>query len=68
MADVPVTAVIVMLFLAIGGLLAHGFRVFGHHREGGMEVQGARRVRMGREVLWTGIATLLLLAIFVFAR
>lgn len=59
-----VTTLIAALFLAVAVLLAVGALAFG--RANGT-VQPTR-VNMGREVLWTGVASLLLLGLFLYAH
>jgi predicted secreted protein len=59
-----VTAVVAALFLAVAALLAYGARAFS--RAG--HTEGPSRVSMGREVVWTGLASLLLLGIFLYAH
>lgn len=68
MIDLPVTFLIVAFFLVAGALLAYGARSFGRSAEPPVAAHAVRRVRMGREVLWTGIATLLLFGVFMYAR
>jgi predicted secreted protein len=68
MADLPVTGLIVTFFLGVGALLAYGARRFGSGDEPAALGRSARQVSMGREVLWTGVATLLLFAVFLYVR
>ena len=68
MIDLPVTFLIVAFFLAAGALLVYCARSFGRRAESPVAAHAVRRVRMGREVLWTGIATLLLFGVFMYAR
>lgn len=59
-----VTGLIAVLFAAVLGLLGYGAYAFSRGAE---SVQPAK-VNMGREVLWTGLAALLLLGIFLYAH
>lgn len=59
-----VAGLIGLLFLAVLGLLGYG--VFAFSR-GGASAQPSK-VNMAREVLWTGLASLLLLVIFLYAH
>lgn len=64
MAPGLVTGLIAVLFLAVLGLLGYGAYAFSH---GGVSEQQAK-VSMAREVLWTGLAAILLLGIFLYAH
>jgi heme/copper-type cytochrome/quinol oxidase subunit 2 len=58
-----VTGLIAVLFVAVLGLLGYGAYAFSR----GDSVQPTK-VSMAREVLWTGLAALLLLGLFVVAH
>lgn len=64
MAHEIMVVVIGLLFAAVAGLLGYGAYAFGVR---GGTVQPTR-VSMGREVLWTGVAAVLLLVIFLYAH
>jgi heme/copper-type cytochrome/quinol oxidase subunit 2 len=59
-----VTDLIAVLFLAVVGLLGYGAYSFGRRGE---STQVAK-VSMAREVLWTAVAALLLLGLFLYAH
>lgn len=59
-----ITALIVLLFAVAAGLLGYGVYAFG--RRGATEE--VSQVNMGREVLWTGLAAVLLAAVFLYAQ
>lgn len=59
-----ITVLIAALFLAVAALLAVGALAFGR-RHGTLQ---PARVNMGREVLWTGLASLLLFGLFLYAH
>jgi heme/copper-type cytochrome/quinol oxidase subunit 2 len=67
MTQVPATALIVVLFLVVAALIAYGAHAFGHGPVDSHTGPGAR-VDMGREVIWTAAAAMLLLVIFAYAR
>lgn len=60
-----VTGLIAVLFLAVLGLLGYGVHAFSR-RDGSAEPP--TKVNMGREVLWTGLASLLLFGFFLYAH
>jgi len=63
------TIVIGLLFCAVATLLFRGQREFGSGSRTSISVDSGERVfDMRREVLWTSIATALLLVIFFAAR
>jgi heme/copper-type cytochrome/quinol oxidase subunit 2 len=59
-----VTGLIAALFLAVAVLLGYGALAFS--RSG--HASQPTRVNMAREVLWTGLASLLLLGLFLYAH
>jgi heme/copper-type cytochrome/quinol oxidase subunit 2 len=59
-----VTGLIAALFVAVACLLGYGALAFS--RQGGAEQP--TRVNMAREVLWTGLAALILLGLFLYAH
>ncbi|GAC1442800.1 MAG: hypothetical protein NVSMB52_00430 [Chloroflexota bacterium] len=64
-----VTYLIPALFVVVVALLAYGVYAFRpSNEETRSEVMPGRRVNMRLEVLWTGIASMLLLAVFLSAR
>jgi hypothetical protein len=74
MAAGPVTALVVTLFVLIGGLISYGLRAF---RQGDLETIGpdavhraadGRRVDMRGEVLWTATAATILATVFLLVR
>lgn len=62
MADALVTGSVVILFLAVGALVAYGLRTF-RGGAAGTETEPGSRVRLSQEVLWTAGAAVLLLGI-----
>jgi len=62
MRESLVGALIAALFLVVAGLLAYGAYAFRR------SPKQASKVNMQLEVLWTGLAGALLLAIFVYVR
>ncbi len=63
------TALIVLLFIVVCGLLVWGAYHFSPRSAAAQLPRGvARRVDPRREVVWTGVATMVLLAIFLVAR
>jgi heme/copper-type cytochrome/quinol oxidase subunit 2 len=59
-----VTGLIVILFLLVAAFLGYGAYSFG--RRGESVQQG--KANMAREVVWTGLASLLLLGLFLYAH
>lgn len=69
MAITPVTGLVVLLFLVVAGLLAYGFLAFrDDHSATSNSVTAKVQVNTRREVLWTGISAMLLLAVFLLVR
>jgi heme/copper-type cytochrome/quinol oxidase subunit 2 len=67
--DTPVTVLVSLLFAAIAALLAYGAYAFRHAPQpADMRLPGGRQVDMRLEVLWTGCAAVLLLAVFAVVR
>jgi heme/copper-type cytochrome/quinol oxidase subunit 2 len=64
MATNLVTGLIAVLFLVVAALLAYGAYAFTRRQE----TQQPTRVNMSREVLWTGMASLLLFGVFLYAH
>jgi heme/copper-type cytochrome/quinol oxidase subunit 2 len=64
MATNVVTGLIAVLFLAVAVLLGYGGYAFTRRRE----TQQPARVNMAREVLWTGLGSLLLFGLFLYAH
>ena len=65
----PVTQLIAALFLVVGALLAYGAYAFGWQQRNVASSQTpGPRIDMRWEVLWTGLAAVLLLAVFAHIR
>lgn len=65
-----VTGLTIMLFATVGAMLAYGAVHFGRSAAEAQAGSGTseRRIDMRREVLWTGVAAVLLLFVFVYVR